>query len=144
MLQSEHLRLRGLLDNFRDEAFQPSVELPQKTVEWSRGSKHLKAKVAEYNERLASLNSTPKPLIAIADVGEQEIAIGMLRQHVGVLEERISVYQELPSSPEQARDGLEKAKNELRDLIRKRDRAFEQLVDSGNREIDPRQSDLLI
>lgn len=129
-LRAEHQRLEALMREVQGPAFATPLDLPQKTAEWNRGTKHLKAKLAEYNDRLdgSSVLAVPKP--SLEDVAIVRGEGQGLREQVADLERQLAVYGDLPADAGGARERLEMAKSELRALIQRRDRHFEALVDN--------------
>lgn len=92
-LQHESTRLKGLLRDLKDEGFHASTDLPERTAEWTKGSKHLKAKIGEYDERLSAVRS-PSKSVKIEDVVKQSyeyaqqqdrLKLGKCEQSVWVL-----------------------------------------------------------
>lgn len=68
--RSDMLRLKPILRELDDDAFQSAPDLPEKTSDWTRNSKHLKAKIGEYDERYAVLRP-PNAALEIENVVKQ-------------------------------------------------------------------------
>ncbi|KAM0716117.1 hypothetical protein Q7P37_008631 [Cladosporium fusiforme] len=127
-LQRESNRLRALLREIKDDAFRPSSELPEQTVEWAKGSKHLKAKIGEYDDRLSALRAAGSPSPTIAQFLQQLEQYETQQQRLAELEAELKGFQSLPTNAREARAALERARDELRILAQRRDRLFESLV----------------
>jgi len=130
-LQHEANRLKALLREIKDDAFRPTSDLVEQTVEWTRGSKHLKAKVGEYDDRLSALRSTGPPPVTIEQVAQQSEQFQFQRMQLLGLEAELKAYQSLPPNARDAKAILEQSRDELRRLSHRRDRLFEELVPSS-------------
>lgn len=130
-LTRNEARLKSLLHELREDTFKVPSELPDQTVDWMRTTKHMKAKVAEYDERLGMLRSTSVQSPSIEDVGRQMSDFADQRAQMDAINAELSAFDSLPSNPKVARAKLESARNELRSLTTTRDKLFEGLV--GNR-----------
>lgn len=126
----EQSRLSHVIDELRNDDFQAPSNLPEQTVEWSRNTKQLKAKVAEYDERLSTLRSTPLPTPTLEDIVRHTTDVKAHRAQLDGLNADLSAFDSLPSDPKAAKAKLESARSELRSLTSKRDKLFEDLVDS--------------
>lgn len=127
-LQREANRLRALLREIKDDSFRPASELAEQTAEWSKGSKHLKAKIGEYEDRLAALRSAGPPSVTVEHVAQQAEALRAQKTQLAGLEAELKAYQSLPTNPREARATLEESRDELRRLTQRRDRLFEEMV----------------
>lgn len=127
-LQREANRLRALLREIKDDAFRPAPDLAEQTVEWSKGSKHLKAKIGEYEDRLAALRSAGSPPITVDQVAQQSEALRAQRSQLAGLAAELKAYQSLPTNAREAKATLEQSRDELRQLTQRRDKLFEELV----------------
>lgn len=127
-LQRECNRLRSLLREIKDDAFRPSSELPEQTVEWAKSSKHLKAKIGEYDDRLSALRAAGTPSPTLEQFAKQMEQYQAARQRLAELEAELKGFQSLPTNAREARAALERARDELRVLAQRRDRMFESLV----------------
>lgn len=130
-LHREAKRLKSLLRELKDEAFRPVPELVEQTTEWTKGSKHLKAKIGEYDDRLSALRSTGPPSTTIEQIAQQAERLRAQQTQLTGLEAELKAYQSLPTNAREARTALEDSRDELRRLTQKRDRLFEGLVQSG-------------
>lgn len=131
-LEREEARLKELLSELSDESFETHRDWPEQTAEWMRNTKQLKAKVAEYEERLVTARANSLPSPSISDVVEQVKTLTALREQTAALNSRIAAFQDLPTDGKAARKKLEQAREELRALTVKRDQMFEKLVDNGD------------
>lgn len=128
-LEQEQRRLSALLKEVRSDVWKAAPNLPEKTAEWTRATKLLKAKLAEYNDRLNAGGNSPVPKPTMQDVDEQEREVQQLKLQLRELEERVSAYGGLPSDGDAAKSKVESARRELRELVMRRDRLFEDLVE---------------
>jgi HAUS augmin-like complex subunit 1 len=131
VLQSERRKAEDKLRELRSDAFKAPEDLVEQTNEWLRSTKHLKAKVAEYDERLASNRANPKPKTTLEDVASQRDALAEQQGRLQQLEMQLQAFQSLPSNPKAARAKLETARDELRNLIQERDTLFAQMAEAG-------------
>lgn len=127
-LQRESNRLRSSLREMKDDAFHPSSELPEQTVEWGKGSKHLKAKIGEYDDRSSALRAAGSPSPTIEQYTQQLQIYQTELQRLAEVEAELKGFQSLPTNARDARTALERARDELRILAQRRDRLFESLV----------------
>lgn len=130
-LQREANRLKALLRELKDDAFQPASDLVEQTIEWNKASKHLKAKVGEYDDRLSALRSAGSPSISIEQVAQQSESLRSQQLKLTGLEAELKAYQSLPTNAREARATLEESRDELRRLTQRRDKLFEALVQAG-------------
>jgi len=127
VIASEHDRLRQVLRDIAGSAFVPPSDLQAKTTEWARGTKHLKAKLTEYNDRLSSTaDDFPSP--TMEDIESQKAEVDALRAQSEELRDRLKVFQGLSRDPTEARSQVEDARARLKDLSAQRDERFEKLV----------------
>jgi HAUS augmin-like complex subunit 1 len=130
-LQREANRLKALLRELKDDSFRPDPEFAEQTIEWSKGSKHLKAKIGEYDDRLSALRSTGPLSLTIEQVTQQSESLRAQQSRLAGLEAELKAYQSLPTNAREARATLEESRDELRRLTQRRDMLFEGLVQSG-------------
>lgn len=102
-------------------------------MEWNRNTKQLRAKLDEYEGRLASLESgdglASRELIK--EVVEQEQQISGMNERVQTLESQLQAYKGLPKNKNAARKEVQKVEKELAELQKQRDTLFEGLVEKG-------------
>ncbi|KAI9816525.1 MAG: hypothetical protein M1827_001657 [Pycnora praestabilis] len=130
-LGSELSKLRTLLVQVQSEAFSAPATLPQKTTEWTRGTKLLSAKLLDYRERLTSLSGVEAPEPTIPHIVAQEQDVMSLKAQVRGLEGQVKAFQGLPYDKELATLEVERARRELVALVLQRDNIFEGLVEKG-------------
>ena len=171
-LKSEHALAQELLDKLRGESsssasltsntapsgsgagsqFQTPAGLVAKTGEWRLGSKHIGAKLGEYNERARRLEKTASHTgprgnhhhprgahgkggnvggIGIPELRVEERELRDLEARVRGLEGRVRGFEGLPPDKEMALLEVERMRRELEGLVRKRDGMFEGLVERG-------------
>ena len=133
-LESELLSLRSQLNEVRSQAFQPPMALPRQTMEWNRNTKQLRAKLEEYENRLASLESGDGPAKRrelVKEVVTQEEQVSGMSERVQTLESQLQAYRGLPKNKNAARKEVQKVERELAELQKRRDTLFEGLVEKG-------------
>jgi HAUS augmin-like complex subunit 1 len=131
-LRRERVHLSSTLEQLRSEDFQTPSDMVQITNGWVASAKHLKAKVKEYDDRIAALvrsNSNPRTgsnglnlVQSLMEENERQKA------NLEDLAGRLQDLQDLPADVGQAREKVEDARSELRALMEKRDRHFETLA----------------
>lgn len=133
--------LRTDLSTLHSPAFSTPASLPRQTTDWTRQTKHLRTKLREYEDRLSSLTPAtttgsgagrpPEPASAagIAQLVEQEAALGELRARVEELEGQVRRFRGLPMEKEAARREVRRLEAEAETVKRRRDGLFEGLVD---------------
>jgi HAUS augmin-like complex subunit 1 len=132
-LEKELQAMRVQLQELRSTAFQPPLSLQRQTLDWTRNTKQLRAKLAEYADRLASLSAS-QPSSAINDVTElveQEQRNLQLEENLFSIEAEISAYKGLPSNRDAAVEEVKKMEEETARLERRLDVLFEGLVEKG-------------
>lgn len=140
-LDKQHSLLRSQLNELQSNpAFSAPPSLQRQTTEQARQTKHLRTKIRENEDRLASLEhqlaktaATPaakgvSSAEAIADMLEQQTSLGALRQRVESLEKEVDEFAGLPADREAARKEVGKLEIELDNVRRRRDALFEGLV----------------
>lgn len=129
-LELEQERAKEVLRSLQDEALKAPEILTEQTVEWSRSAKHLRAKIGEYHDRLATASLESKSSTAIDDVAQQFADLQTEESRFQQLESQLQAYQALPSDAKGARSKLESAREDLRHLTNRRDALFEGLADT--------------
>jgi HAUS augmin-like complex subunit 1 len=130
-MKSDQANVSAQLKELKRDDFQPRSNLPELTAEWSRNTKQLKAKIGEYDDRLAGLKASQQPAVTLEDVASLGKDLSAQQQWLAELNAHLTAYQSLPSDPKAARAALEKARVELRSQVQERDQLFERLVDAG-------------
>ncbi|KAK4926562.1 hypothetical protein LTR49_006496 [Elasticomyces elasticus] len=129
-IANEQARLEQLLKELNAPHFQAPDDVLEQTTEWIRNTKHLKAKLAEYDERLSVLRSVPSHSPTGEEFARQSSDLEKLRDRMSALDTDLSAFGNLPSDPKVARFKLEGARKDLRDLVSRRDRLFENLAEN--------------
>lgn len=127
-LKTEQSRINHLLRQLKGDNFQAPADTVENTAEWSRMAKQLKAKIAEYEERLSAsrpVSQTNGFHIIHSRLKEVE----QQRELLTALEAELKAFQDLPADARSAKATLEGARERLRKLTETRDRLFEGLVD---------------
>ncbi|KAF1966779.1 hypothetical protein BU23DRAFT_485522 [Bimuria novae-zelandiae CBS 107.79] len=140
-LDRQQSLLRAQLHELQSNpAFSVPSSLQRQTTEHARQIKHLRAKIREYEDKLASLEhsqartaATPasksvSSAEAIADMLEQQTALSALRESVEELEKEVDEYAGLPADRDAARKEVGRLEVELDNVRRRRDALFEGLV----------------
>ncbi|KAI9707203.1 MAG: hypothetical protein M1836_000163 [Candelina mexicana] len=130
-LESELSRLRNMLSEVQGEAFITPPSLPQKTAEWTRGTKILSAKLVDYTERLPTASHTRELSPSLQQVIAQERDILELKAQVKAIEAEVRSFHGLPYDKELALLEVKRVRCELEELKRSRDSLFEDLLESG-------------
>nr|POF15237.1 hypothetical protein CFP56_42126 [Quercus suber] len=128
-LDREHTRLKEVLTELKSDAFKPPEDLLEQTSEFTGNAKHLRAKIGEYDERLQGVRAQNSSSPKIENLVQRMIDVQTQREQLVVLNGKLSAFQSLPPDAKAARNKVEAARNELRQLVTKRDSLFEGLVD---------------
>ena len=128
---SDQAKLSVQLKGLKQEDFEPRSNLPELTADWVRNTKQLKAKIGEYDDRLAGLRATQQPTVKLEDVALLAADLSTQQQRLDDLSGQLTAYQNLPSDLKAARAALEAARTELRSQVKERDQLFERLVEAG-------------
>jgi HAUS augmin-like complex subunit 1 len=138
-LQHAHTATVSELTTIRNSpAFAPPPPShARRAADYARQTKHLRAKLREYENRLAGL---PDPMAAIGvgsmrgratarSVKAREEEVRALRERVHALEGELEAFGGLPGDRDGARKKVLERQRELEALRERRDRAFEGLVE---------------
>jgi HAUS augmin-like complex subunit 1 len=126
--------LTSQLDHLNSPSFSTGStdkSLPQRTTETLRQTKLLKAKIAEYDERLrqnASAAATTIPEALLVQVETASANLEVLIQKVESVEGRISAFEGVPPEAREVRRLMEELRGELAMWVRRRDELFEAMV----------------
>ncbi|KAI7278500.1 hypothetical protein KC345_g5920 [Hortaea werneckii] len=127
-LRQEHSRLRNILHELQNEALIPPGDLPQQTSEWARNTKHLRAKLAEYDERLSAIRNASGVSSLLESVSTKSRENQKQMMEFQEREVELSAFDSLPSDPRAARAELDEARANLRRLTARRDALFEDML----------------
>lgn len=130
-LQRESNRLKALLRELKDDSLRAPPDLPEQTGDWMKNAKHLKAKISEYDERLAGLKAAGTFMPSVESVSQQTDQLLDQKQKLVGLEAELKAFQSLPTDARDAKAMMEKARDELRRLTMQRDRLFENMMHDG-------------
>ena len=108
--------------------FQSEKNLPQRTAEIIRQTKLLKAKVAEYDERLRNASGAEIPEKLLAEVEAANANAEVLMQRLRDVEAKIEVYEGVPPEAREVRRVMMDLRAELEGWVRRRDEMFEGMV----------------
>ncbi|KAJ5334180.1 hypothetical protein MYU51_004675 [Penicillium brevicompactum] len=121
-LQQELARLQVELDELKsDVAYETPANTQKLTSEWTRGTKTLAIKVAEYQDRIASLERVQSHGPNIDELVKEEENVLRMRETVRSLQYRARAFQHLPKNVSAARAKCKELENELGQLIHQRD-----------------------
>ncbi|KAI7180743.1 hypothetical protein KC343_g12935 [Hortaea werneckii] len=127
-LRQEHSRLRNILHTLQNKEFTVPTDLPQQTSEWARNAKHLRAKLAEYDERLSAIRNASGVSSLLESVSSKSRENQKQRMEFREWEVELSAFDSLPSDPRAARAELDEARANLRRLTARRDALFEDML----------------
>lgn len=130
-LENELVSLRAYLQDLRSPAFQPPLSLQRQTLEWNRNTKQLKAKLTEYSDRLASLQSN-NPDTSLANVQglvKKEERCVQLEEEISLLSAKIEAYKGLPKDRMLAIQQVKSTELEVSKLKGELDAMFARMVD---------------
>ncbi|KAI6864380.1 hypothetical protein KC338_g5472 [Hortaea werneckii] len=127
-LRQEHSRLRNILHTLQNKEFTVPTDLPQQTSEWARNAKHLRAKLAEYDERLSAIRNASGVSSLLESVSSKSRENQKQRMEFREREVELSAFDSLPSDPRAARAELDEARANLRRLTARRDALFEDML----------------
>jgi HAUS augmin-like complex subunit 1 len=121
-LQQELGRLQMELDELKsDGAYETPSNTQKLTSEWTRGTKTLAIKVAEYQDRIASLERVQPQGPTIEELVTEEENVSRMREAVKSLQGRVRAFQELPKDASGARKKCQDLERELAQLTQERD-----------------------
>ncbi|RAO68873.1 uncharacterized protein BHQ10_004885 [Talaromyces amestolkiae] len=107
-------------------AYKTPSDLTTQTVEWTRSAKLLGAKIAEYRDKITSLQRNigiDGP--TIETVSEEERNVVQLKEMVKQLESKIKGYRDLPPHLEDAKNEYKRLEKQLGRLTQERDALFD-------------------
>ncbi|PYH87622.1 hypothetical protein BO71DRAFT_175591 [Aspergillus ellipticus CBS 707.79] len=117
-----------LMDLKTNEAFETPANLPALTAEWTRGTKLLNAKVAEYQDKIVSLQRNQAKGPTLEEVMAEEESVAQMLESVRTLQERVTMFHDLPKNIPGARSRYKELEQELDRLTLQRDGMFEKLA----------------
>jgi HAUS augmin-like complex subunit 1 len=128
-LKHERANLKTTLDELQTDKFEIPSEISENMNDWIKSAKHLRAKIAEYDERLAA--ARPKSSDNHIELVQQRTTESeLLRAQLEKAREHLKAMQELPLDEQAARSKVGAARQQLRTLSTTRDRLFEGLLDA--------------
>lgn len=127
-LKLEQQRASALLQELNQDAFEADAGLAEQTSEYLRSAKHMRAKIAEYDDRTTNVNAGSSLETLLDGIVKESADLRTDQSHLTELETELRAYQSLPANAKAARNKLESAREELRKLTIERDRLFEQLA----------------
>jgi HAUS augmin-like complex subunit 1 len=131
-LRAQALELRGATAAAAAGQQAPAA-LQRQTLDWTRNTKLLRAKLAEYADRLAAMAERGAGAGGedVAGLVAQERRNGVLEDKLAAIETEISAYKGLPANREAAVEEVRKMEEEVARLEGELDRQFEGLVEKG-------------
>lgn len=130
--EREITRLQATIERFRADTDPETLrieEMQVSTATMNRETKVVGMKLAEYQERIKVLEGYDVGSVRIEDVTREEGELQRRQDEVKKLEAQIVAMHGLPPDLEVSRKEVERARNELEEWKRRRDRAFEGLVE---------------
>lgn len=103
-------------------------EMQTQTQSMNRETKVVGMKLAEYQDRVRALQNYDIGPVGIEDIVMREKELERKQRELKELEERVVALHGLPPDLDVSRKEVERARNELGEWKRKRDRAFEDLA----------------
>lgn len=129
-LERELGSLRDQLEDLKSNpAYEIPPDLPAMTSEWSRSTKMLNAKVAEYNDRINALERTRNKGPTLDELASEEKEVTKLIHTVQTLETKIQMFHDLPKDIQGARAKYRELERELDRLTQRRGSMFGNMVD---------------
>lgn len=128
----EKLQLQYTIARFKAETDPETLrieEMQQSTATMNRETKVIGMKLAEYQDRIKALRDYDVGSVSIEEIIKQERGVEERQQDLRKLEEKIVAMHGLPPDLDVSRKEVERARNELEEWKRRRDRAFEGLVE---------------
>ncbi|KAF2758168.1 hypothetical protein EJ05DRAFT_379667 [Pseudovirgaria hyperparasitica] len=135
-LERQLAETQHTLDSVKTEPeFNVPRDLPGKTAEYTRQTKHLRSKLAEYTARLAALaesdvvgGSEVLSSEGIAGIVRAEEEIESLAEQVVSLEAQLEAFKGLPADRDAAKQKIKTLESQVVRLRAKRDKLFEDMV----------------
>ncbi|KAE8374671.1 hypothetical protein BDV26DRAFT_284068 [Aspergillus bertholletiae] len=128
-LQRELETLRQQLDELKSNpAYEVPANLPEMTVEWTKGTKTLAAKVGEYQDRITALKRNQSKGPTLEEVLAEEEDVKRLVNTVKNLERRLQLFRDLPTDVQGARAKYRELLEELNELTQERDSKLDQTI----------------
>ncbi len=131
LIKADQVHLAKQLEELQSNDFRPPSDLAEQTIYWIRNTKHMRAKLAEYDERLSALDTTGPYSALIDAVSQYGEELNTTTAQLKSLELQIQSFQSLPSDMKAARSKVDGARRELLACVKERDRLFELLSDTG-------------
>jgi HAUS augmin-like complex subunit 1 len=129
-LRQELVRLQMELQELKsDVAYETPADIQKLTSDWARGTKTLAIKVAEYQDRIASLERVQPQGPTIEELMAEEESVIKLRETVKSLQGRVRAFQNLPKDVSGARAKYKELQSEFNQLTQKRDAMLDSLVE---------------
>lgn len=130
-LESETLNVNQEIEALKEiEEETLSDKLQQQTTQWNRDTKQIGMKLAEYKERISSLERVRVAAPLIEDVKADEKEVQVLQAQVKGLEKQLQELHGLPPDLEATKAEYRRSQRELHTLTRRRDELWEKVVQS--------------
>ncbi|KAF2211929.1 hypothetical protein CERZMDRAFT_97849 [Cercospora zeae-maydis SCOH1-5] len=126
-MKQETKRMRNVLAELSGAEFEAPSDVVDIAADWIRTTKTLKAKIAEYDERL-SATRPPSSSTSLEHIYHKTTELESQKSRLRELENELKEFRELPSDARSARTRLEEAREQLRQLTTRRDQLFEDLA----------------
>lgn len=123
-IEAECGRLHQLLAELEGEEYRPAPDLARNNLDIQR-----RLRAAGDVKRVGAGRKGPEVSVTAEEVREMEEELLELLKERSDLDGRVRAFQGLPPDTDAARGELEKLRDELRDMTRRRDAVFEGLVE---------------
>lgn len=120
-LKAERERLLKLLTHLKSDAYTAPTNIVEDTAQWLKGTKHLRAKIGEYEERLTAARPSPTLLALIEEISSAVREQAAQKAQLVEIHDEVEMLQSFPPQQAVAKKMLAQAQEELRLLSAKRD-----------------------
>lgn len=130
LAESESASLDELLGDVRGDEYRPPADLARHNLDLQRRIKAMAKRLPEVQSKVASLARTvgvPDP--TIQQVSDEEARYSESLDLRRRLDQQVSEFEGLPANVDLARQQLDRLREELRTITRRRDAVFEGLVE---------------
>jgi HAUS augmin-like complex subunit 1 len=126
-LEREIALLERDMASLREQEDESVTEtLRQQTTQYNRDAKQVGMKLAEYKDRIATLERARVTGPPLEDVKVDEKEVLTLQMRVKSLERQLAEYHGFPPDLEAAKEEYQRSQRELQSLTRRRDELFEE------------------
>lgn len=101
---SDHQRLVTLTQELERSRSQPSTATNEQTTDWIKSSKHLRSKIAEYDDRLAAPQQPSQLQSLLKETTRSDCNIRISKKRLSLLEAQLAALSRLEQHPGDASD----------------------------------------